>query len=53
VSVLRSLRKIGSVKRGAGFEQTVSLSKTAGDRVIVFLQEGSSGPVSGAAEFER
>lgn len=51
VAVLRSLRKIGSVKRGAGFSATVPLAGAAAEqRVIVFLQEGTSGPVLGAAE---
>lgn len=53
VSVLRSLRKIGSVKRGGKFEQTVPLKAQAKDRIIVFLQQGTSGPVGGAAELER
>ncbi len=51
VAVVRSLRKVGSVKRGSGFKETVKLpADAAGRRVIVFLQEGSSGPVEGAAE---
>jgi hypothetical protein len=51
VAILKSLRKVGSVKRGAGFSQTVSLPAPAAEqRVIVFLQEGSSGPVIGVAE---
>ena len=37
-AVLKSLRKIGSVKRGAGFSQTVALPATAAEqRVVVFL----------------
>jgi hypothetical protein len=51
VAVVRSLRKIGSVKRGSGFEQTLKLpAEAANQRVIVFLQQGSSGQVEGAAE---
>ena len=38
-----SLRKIGSVKRGAGFSQLVPLPATAAEqRVVVFVQEGTS-----------
>jgi hypothetical protein len=51
VAMLRSLRKIGSVKPGASFSQMVPLpASAAGQRVIVFLQAGDSGPVLGAAE---
>ncbi len=50
VAVLRSLRKIGSVKRGGEFTQTVPVP-SADQRVIVFVQSGASGPVYGAAEF--
>lgn len=51
VAILKSLRKVGSVKRGAAFSQSVSLSAAANEqRVIVFLQDGSAGPVYGAAE---
>jgi hypothetical protein len=51
VAVIKSLRKVGSVKRGAGFSQTVALPATAAEqRIVVFLQEGSAGPVTGAAE---
>jgi len=51
VAMLRSLRKIGSVKRGAAFSQVVPLpASAAGQRVIVFVQDGDSGPVLGAAE---
>jgi hypothetical protein len=51
VAVLRSLRKVGSVKRGAGFSQVAPLPATAAEqRIVVFLQEGTSGPIVGAAE---
>ena len=54
VAVLRSLRKIGSVKRGEGFSKTANLPAGAAEqRIIVFLQEGKSGPVTGAAEIAR
>jgi len=51
VAVVRSLRKVGTVKRGGGFDETVKLpAGAAGQRTIVFLQQGSAGPVDGAAE---
>jgi hypothetical protein len=51
VAVLKSLRKVGSVKRGAVFSLTAALPAAAAEqRVIVFLQDGTSGPVLGAAE---
>jgi hypothetical protein len=51
VAVLKSLRKVGSVKRGAGFSSVASLPATAVEqRIVVFLQEGTSGPIVGAAE---
>ena len=49
VAVLRSLRKVGTVKKGAAFHQSVPLSTdAAGKRLIVFLQESDLGKVSGA-----
>ena len=49
VAVLRSLKKIGSVKRGAAFAQDVSLpADAAGKRLIVFLQDSDLGRVAGA-----
>jgi hypothetical protein len=51
VAMLRTLRKIGSVKRGGSFSQQVPLAASAVEqRVIVFVQEGASGPVLGVAE---
>lgn len=51
IAMLRSLRKIGSVKRGGSFSQAVPLPASAVEqRVVVFVQEGDTGPVLGAAE---
>jgi len=46
VAILRNLRKIGTVRKGGGFSQTVEVPANAG-RVIVFLQEGGFGRVYG------
>jgi len=46
VAILRSLRKLGSVKRGAAFEQSVAVPAGTG-RVIVFVQDGGLGKVYG------
>jgi hypothetical protein len=50
VAVVRSLRKIGSVKRGGGMQKAVA-SPAGSQRVVVFLQDGR-GEVSGAAMME-
>jgi hypothetical protein len=46
VAILRSLRKIGAVKPGAGFDLNVHVPPDTG-RVIVFLQDGGLGKVYG------
>ena len=46
VAILRSLRKIGAMKRGVGFAQNVAVPPGAG-RVIVFVQESGLGKVYG------
>lgn len=52
VAVLRSLRKIGSVKKGGTFTQAISAPDGA-QRVIVFVQEPDLGTVDGAAEWQQ
>jgi hypothetical protein len=46
VAILRSLRRIGAVKKDAGFAQNVDVPPGAG-RVIVFVQESGLGRVYG------
>jgi hypothetical protein len=46
VAILRSLRKIGAVKKDAGFAQTLDVPPGAG-RVIVFVQDSGLGRVYG------
>jgi hypothetical protein len=48
VSVVRSLRKIGSVKKGGEFSQSVDLPEPT-QRAVVFIQESDLGTVYGAA----
>jgi hypothetical protein len=49
VAVVRSIRKIGSLKRGGTFSRQVDLPDAAGERVVVFLQEAGQARVLGAA----
>jgi hypothetical protein len=48
VAIVRSLRKVGSLKHGAAFAQTVNLPAGTG-RAVVFVQGGVAGKVYGAA----
>jgi len=46
VAILRSLRKLGSVKRGVGFSHTINVPAGTG-RVIVFAQDPGLGKIYG------
>jgi hypothetical protein len=49
VAVVRSMKKVGSVRRGTAFTQSVPLpSEAAGKRLIVFIQASDHGQVAGA-----
>lgn len=51
VAIVRSMRKVGSARRGAAFATVARLPKdSAGARLVVFLQQSGTGPVAGAAE---
>lgn len=53
VAVVRSLQKIGSVKHGETFHKLVEIpGDDASRRIVVFLQDSSTGPISGAAVLE-
>jgi hypothetical protein len=50
VAIMRGLRKIGAVKRAAGFSQLVELPPSAAlSRVVVSVQDSDMGRVHGAA----
>jgi hypothetical protein len=54
VAMVKSLLKVGSVKKGAPFHQKVELpADTASFRIIVFLQEPDLGPVYGVAMLDH
>ncbi len=51
VAVVRSLRKIGSVKKGGAFSQSFP-APGAGQRAVVFVQQPDLGAVEGAAVWQ-
>ena len=54
IAVVRSLRKIGSVKHGGNFRHSIELPAAAApQRVVVFMQESAQGRVTGAAEWRN
>jgi hypothetical protein len=53
VAIVRSMKKIGTVKRGEAFDKLVELPHGApGQRVVVFVQDSDQGQVRGAAVLE-
>lgn len=53
VAMVRSLKKIGAVKRGETFRKLVEVPDSGqGRRIVVFLQDADFGTVSGAAVLE-
>jgi hypothetical protein len=49
VAMVRSLRKVGSIRRGAEFHRTIDVGADgAHKRMVVFLQDSDLGRVSGA-----
>ena len=54
VAILKSMRKIGTAKKGSGFHHLVELpADAASGRVIVFAQDSDMGRVYGAALLEK
>lgn len=50
VAVVRSLKRIGKVERGGSFQKEIALpAKAREQRVVAFIQDGDTGPISGAA----
>ena len=49
VAILRTLRKVGAVKKGAAIHQTVKLAADPDLRLVVFAQATGAGPVFGVA----
>ena len=50
VSVARELRKIGTVTRSKGLNQTIHLPVNGSGRIIAFLQEPNQGAIAGTDE---
>jgi hypothetical protein len=51
VSIVKDIQQVGSISQHAGLEKQVPVS--AGSRLIVFVQEGGSGRVWGAAMYSK